>query len=224
MRGKRSKSSEGESRAVAGVVSLDPFRRPETATWIDQALEIFHQFDLQASIEPRGVVVTGEISTLFRALQRMFRRATEHGDVSLVYTLSSAHPASRQAAADLTVLQAIGTVENRFQDLAPPDTLKSAKSRIILNPELTDGLAGYSPGDQILVIFCFHRSEGYDLLQHPRGDQSRPLRGVFALRSPNRPNPIGVTQVELLALEGNVLTVWGLDAISGTPVLDIKPA
>jgi tRNA-Thr(GGU) m(6)t(6)A37 methyltransferase TsaA len=76
----------------------------------------------------------------------------------------------------------------------------------------------------MLVIFSFHRSEGYNLLQHPRGDRNRPLQGVFALRSPNRPNPTGVTQVELCALEGNVLTVCGLDAINGTPVLDLKPA
>ena len=76
----------------------------------------------------------------------------------------------------------------------------------------------------LLVVFVFHRSQGFDLLQHPRGNQSRPKRGVFALRSPNRPNPIGITEVELLAIEGNILTVSGLDAINGTPVLDLKPA
>jgi tRNA-Thr(GGU) m(6)t(6)A37 methyltransferase TsaA len=62
------------------------------------------------------------------------------------------------------------------------------------------------------------------LLQHPRGDQGQPQRGVFALRSPHRPNPIGVTIVNLLAVERNVLRVSGLDAINGTPVLDLKPA
>ena len=75
----------------------------------------------------------------------------------------------------------------------------------------------------LLVVFVFHRSEGHELLQHPRGDRSRPKRGVFALRSPNRPNPIGVTEVELIAIEGSILTVRGLDAIDGTPVLDLKP-
>ena len=74
-----------------------------------------------------------------------------------------------------------------------------------------------------MVVFHFHRSRGYELLQHPRGDPSRPRRGVFALRSPRRPNPIGLTVVDLLAIEGNVLRVRGLDAFAGTPVLDLKP-
>ena len=85
-------------------------------------------------------------------------------------------------------------------------------------------MQGLDVGQQIMVIYYFHRSEGYDLLQHPRGDQSRPKRGVFALRSPRRPNPIGVTVVELVGIDGNVLRVCGLDAIDGSPVLDLKPA
>jgi formylmethanofuran dehydrogenase subunit E len=75
-----------------------------------------------------------------------------------------------------------------------------------------------------MVVFYFHRSRGFDLLQHPRGDKSRPRRGVFSLRSPRRPNPIGVTVVDLVAIDGNVLHVQGLDAINGTPVLDLKPS
>jgi tRNA-Thr(GGU) m(6)t(6)A37 methyltransferase TsaA len=75
-----------------------------------------------------------------------------------------------------------------------------------------------------MVIFVFHRSAGFDLQQHPRGDATRPLRGVFALRSPRRPNPIGVSLVRLIAYHENILEVDGLDAINGTPVLDIKPA
>jgi tRNA-Thr(GGU) m(6)t(6)A37 methyltransferase TsaA len=75
-----------------------------------------------------------------------------------------------------------------------------------------------------MVVFYFHRSQGFDLLQHPQGDRSRPRRGVFALRSPRRPNPVGVTVVDLVAVAENVLRVRGLDAINGTPVLDLKPA
>ena len=73
-----------------------------------------------------------------------------------------------------------------------------------------------------MVVFSLHQSQGYDLLQHPRGDRTQPKRGVFALRSPNRLNPIGVTEVDLLDFDDNVLTVRGLEAIDGTPVLDIK--
>ncbi len=87
-----------------------------------------------------------------------------------------------------------------------------------------EGLHGLTPGSMVLVIFNFHLAEGYALLQHPRGDKSRLKRGVFALRSPYRPNHIGVTEAELLAIADNVLSLRGLDAINGTPVLDIKPA
>ena len=91
---------------------------------------------------------------------------------------------------------------------------------------LVAGLKGLEPGRQVMVVFHFHRAPPgqYDLCQHPRGDSSRPRRGVFALCSPHRPNPIGVTVVDLVAIEGNVLRVRGLDAINDTPVLDLKPA
>jgi tRNA (adenine37-N6)-methyltransferase len=120
-------------------------------------------------------------------------------------------------------LQAIGHVENEFVEPASPELIRSVESQIILDPALLEGLRGLEPGQQLLVIFYFHRSTGFDLLQYPRGDRSRPLRGVFALRSPRRPNPIGATIVELVSIEGNILHVRGLDAIHGTPVLDLKP-
>jgi tRNA-Thr(GGU) m(6)t(6)A37 methyltransferase TsaA len=118
----------------------------------------------------------------------------------------------------------IGYVENEFDEPASPDEIRSVESRLIIEPSLLDGSKGLETGQQIMVIFYFHRSEDFELLQHPRGDQSRPKRGVFALRSPNRPNPIGVTVVDLIGIEDNVLRVRGLDAINRTPVLDLKPA
>ncbi len=122
------------------------------------------------------------------------------------------------------VYRAIGRVENDFDEPAPPSEIRAIDSRIIIDLSLTDGLRGLEPGRRVMVVFCFHRSQGFDLLQHPQGDRSRPRRGVFALRSPRRPNSIGVTVVDLVAIEGNVLRVRGLDAIDGTPVLDLKPA
>jgi L-fuculose-phosphate aldolase len=97
-------------------------------------------------------------------------------------------------------------------------------SRIVLDAGLADGLSGLAAGDRVMVIFHFDRSHAGSLRQHPRGDVSRPKRGVFALRSPHRPNPIGVTVVEILQIEGSVVRVCGLDALDGTPVLDLKPA
>ena len=135
-------------------------------------------------------------------------------------------PQSQEAADErpTIVYRAIGHVENGFDEPAPAPEIRASESRIILDPSLTKGLRGLEPGQQILVIFYFHRSQGFDLLQYPRGDRNRARRGVFALRSPRRPNPIGVTVVELVTVEGNALRVRGLDAINSTPVLDLKPA
>ncbi len=117
----------------------------------------------------------------------------------------------------------IGTIDNAFDEPTSQDTLIASDSRIVLDPAMSEGLRGLSTGDTAMIIFHFHLAEGYQLLQHPRGDESRPKRGVFALRSPFRPNAIGITQVEILDIRENVLTVRGLDAINGTPVLDMKP-
>jgi tRNA-Thr(GGU) m(6)t(6)A37 methyltransferase TsaA len=117
----------------------------------------------------------------------------------------------------------IGYVANEFDVPTPADQIRVVESRLILNPGLIEGLQGLEREKQVMVIFNFHLSQGFDLLQHPRGDQARPSRGVFALRSPHRPNSIGVTIVDLVAIEGNVLRVRGLDAINNTPVLDLKP-
>lgn len=117
----------------------------------------------------------------------------------------------------------IGRVENGADESTALEEWASVESRIVLDPSLALGLSGLQAGQDILVVFWFDRAEGFQLMQHPKGDTSRVQRGVFTLRSPHRPNPIGVSQVNLLAVEGNVLLVQGLDAFNGTPVLDIKP-
>ncbi len=118
----------------------------------------------------------------------------------------------------------IGYVENEINETLAPDKIKAVESRVVVDPSLIEGLRGLKAGQKILVVFNFHRSRGFDLLQHPRGNRNRPPRGVFALHSPRRPNPVGVTVVSLVEIQGNVLRVHGLDAINGTPVLDIKSA
>ncbi len=116
----------------------------------------------------------------------------------------------------------IGFVQNEIDAIRAPDVIKAVESQIVLDPQLVEGLYGLENYQNVMVVFHFHLSEGFDFYQHPRGDESRPKRGVFALHSPRRPNPIGVTVVDLLAIEGNVLRVRGLDAVNGTPVLDLK--
>ena len=102
------------------------------------------------------------------------------------------------------------------------DELRARPARIVLDPALADGLLGLEPGSDVVVLYYLHRATGYDLQVHPRGDPSRPLRGVFTTRSPRRPNPIAIPTVRLQRVEGNVLEVVGLDALDGSPVLDIK--
>ncbi len=116
----------------------------------------------------------------------------------------------------------IGYVENDFSEPGVRRDCSALESRLVIDPSLVEGLQGLEAGQQLMVLFYFHRSTGYELSQHPCGDLTRPKRGVFTLRSPHRPNPIGVTVVELLAIDGNVLRVRGLDACSGTPILDLK--
>ncbi len=83
-------------------------------------------------------------------------------------------------------------------------------------------LEGLQPAHQIMVIFYLRRSKDQAWRQHPYGDKSQPLRGVFTLKSPHRPDPIGVTVVDLLGVDGNAFRAKGLDAINRTPVLDLR--
>lgn len=103
---------------------------------------------------------------------------------------------------------------------------KGNVSKIILCEDLAEALDGIEDFSHLLVIFWMNKiskEERRTRKVHPRGRRDMPLLGVFATRSPFRPNPIGLTLVELLEVEDHILTVRGLDAFDGTPVLDIKP-
>lgn len=99
-------------------------------------------------------------------------------------------------------------------------------SEIHLDDHLVPGLLGLDQFSHLLMVFLMHQStfdSDSDLVRRPRGREDLPLVGIFAQRAKHRPNPIGVTAVLLLGVEGNVVRVRGLDAIDGTPVLDLKP-
>jgi tRNA-Thr(GGU) m(6)t(6)A37 methyltransferase TsaA len=208
---------------IAAQVSLYPLRQEALSPAIDEALQIFRDHGLDVESGAMSSLITGDDATVFAALQEAFRRVAGQGHVVMLVTFSNACPIPSKTEEPVTYT-AIGHVENDFRERSPADEIRSAESRIVLDLTLTNGLKGLEPGQQVMVVFYFHRARGYDLLQHPRGDRSRPQRGVFALRSPRRPNPIGVTVVDLVTIEGNILRVRGLDAINGTPVLDLKPA
>lgn len=94
---------------------------------------------------------------------------------------------------------------------------------ILLDPEFATAAADLTPGMRVILLTWLHAAHRDTLAVHPRGDRTRPPTGVFATRSPDRPNPIGLHEVTLTAVTPEVLGVAGLEAIDGTPILDIKP-
>ncbi len=124
------------------------------------------------------------------------------------------------------VVKPIGVVHNSVKELRR-ESWESLESTIVVQDRWAGALDGLEAFSHIFVIFWLHLvAEGpreTTTHVHPRGDPGIPLQGVFATRSPVRPNPIGLRVVALLERRGNVLRVRGLDAIDGTPVLDLKP-
>jgi tRNA-Thr(GGU) m(6)t(6)A37 methyltransferase TsaA len=122
-------------------------------------------------------------------------------------------------------LKPVGYVKNAVTEPKSEDW-QSITSQIIVNEGLKEALIGIDEFSHIIVIYWMHRtpaSERSVMKVHPQRNQNLPIIGVFATRSPARPNPIGIATVKLLECRDNILKVIGLDAIDGTPVLDIKP-
>lgn len=125
-------------------------------------------------------------------------------------------------------IAAIGHVESRYSELAGTPFQASADetvARVVLDPTYVDGLLGLDRYPYVWVITWLDRQPDERPLQTvPRAVEARgEVQGVFASRSPVRPNPVGLSLVHLLAVEANVLTVGGIDVVDGTPVLDVKP-
>jgi tRNA-Thr(GGU) m(6)t(6)A37 methyltransferase TsaA len=94
---------------------------------------------------------------------------------------------------------------------------------LILDSEVQAGLHGIAVGDEIILLTWLHEADRSILKVHPRGDVSRPEQGVFSTRASTRPNPIGLHRVRVLDMDGRRLQVSGLEAIDGTPIVDLKP-
>ncbi len=120
----------------------------------------------------------------------------------------------------MITIPTIGTIRSKFTEKADPFEMKREVSQLVLDEQYTEGLFGIEERMQLQVLFHFHKSHSFSLINqwYYRGE-----RGVFACRTPNRPSTIGTTTVKLLKREGNILTVTGLDALDGTPLIDIKP-
>lgn len=206
--------------SITVQLSVYPLGEASLSPIIDKALRILRERGLDVETMTMSSLISGNDDVVFAALQSAFHQIAARGPVVMVATFSNACPTTK--ADNAITYNAIGHIENAFDEPAAPDQIKAVESRIVLDPTLVEGLQGLEAGQRLMVVYYFHRSEGYDLHQHPRGDRTREPRGVFALHSPYRPNPIGVTTVELVEVAWNILTVRGLDAINGTPVLDLK--
>ncbi|MBI2869441.1 MAG: tRNA (N6-threonylcarbamoyladenosine(37)-N6)-methyltransferase TrmO [Chloroflexi bacterium] len=124
------------------------------------------------------------------------------------------------------ILRPIGTVRSPVTELQRAGfDWQAVTSEIVLDGDLAGALAGLAGFSHIVVLFWMDRAKRTDLapLVHPRGDPRLPLVGFLATRSPNRPNPVGLTTARIVDINNNIIRVRGLDAIDGTPVIDIKP-
>ena len=123
-------------------------------------------------------------------------------------------------------IEPIGVVRSelrRLEDAPMQGDEGAPEAWLELRPQIAPGLMGIKPGDEFIVLTWLHLAERDVLQVHPRGDLNRPLTGVFATRSPDRPNPIGLHRVSVLEVTEKKLRVAPLEAIDGTPIVDIKP-
>jgi tRNA-Thr(GGU) m(6)t(6)A37 methyltransferase TsaA len=123
-------------------------------------------------------------------------------------------------------VQPIGTVQSPLTDpaSAPRQGDEGAPDAwLAFEPAVLEGLEGIRVGDEVIVVTWLDRARRDVLRVHPRGDPSRPEQGVFNTRSSDRPNPIGLHRVEVLAIEDGRVRVRNLEAVDGTPIVDVKP-
>jgi tRNA-Thr(GGU) m(6)t(6)A37 methyltransferase TsaA len=124
-------------------------------------------------------------------------------------------------------LMPIGRVESPLTDLgsAPKQGDEGAPDAwLVFDDSVLEALDGIAAGDQVIVLTWLDRANRDVLRVHPRGDVSRAPQGVFSTRSPHRPNPIGLHRVEVVSIDGSRVLVRNLEAVDGTPIVDLKPA
>jgi tRNA-Thr(GGU) m(6)t(6)A37 methyltransferase TsaA len=123
-------------------------------------------------------------------------------------------------------VRAIGRVASPLTDpdSAPRQGDEGAPDAWIdFEPDVLEALQNVRAGDELLILTWLDRADREVLVVHPRGDTSRPPEGVFTTRSPHRPNPIGLHRVQVVEVEGERIKVRNLEALDGTPVIDVKP-
>ena len=124
------------------------------------------------------------------------------------------------------VLRPVGVISSvlKARDDAPKQGSEGAPDAWLeVEPWAAEALVGLAEGDEIIVITWLHQARRDVFRVHPRSDQRSPLTGVFATRSPDRPNPLGLHPVVVRAIDGHRLLIGPIEAIDGTPVVDVKP-
>ena len=119
----------------------------------------------------------------------------------------------------------IGIIETPFDDLKgmpiQPSGADKIQGTIIIDKEYEEGLSDLEGFSHIILLYHFHKSKGYNLMVKPFMDDQQ--RGLFSTRAPRRPNPIGLSIVQLIKIENNKISIQGIDVLNGTPLIDIKP-
>ena len=119
----------------------------------------------------------------------------------------------------------IGVIHTPFKDLKgmpiQPSGAADVKGKIIILPEYEAGLSDIEGFSHVILLYHFHKSKGFDLMVTPFLDTCQ--RGLFSTRAPRRPNPIGLSIVQLISREKNILFIQGIDVVDSTPLIDIKP-
>jgi tRNA-Thr(GGU) m(6)t(6)A37 methyltransferase TsaA len=123
------------------------------------------------------------------------------------------------------MIEPIGRVESSLRDRssAPKQGAGAPDAWVVVAPQYADGLRDLRVGAELIVLTWFDRADRTVLVTRPRDDPANPLTGVFSTRSPDRPNPVGLHRVRILARDGLRLQVGPLEALDGTPVVDLKP-
>jgi tRNA-Thr(GGU) m(6)t(6)A37 methyltransferase TsaA len=123
-------------------------------------------------------------------------------------------------------IEPIGTVESPLTDkaTAPKQGFEgSPEATLVFEARVLDALDGLAEGDEVILLTWLDRADRTVLKTRPRDDPSNPIQGVFNTRSPDRPNPIGLHQIGIVAIDGNRMRVRDLEALDGTPIVDVKP-
>jgi tRNA-Thr(GGU) m(6)t(6)A37 methyltransferase TsaA len=211
----------GRAAAVASVLAdsapLEAYAlEPLSVRVHERAVGVVH-YRYSATVVSTGsgpVQVTGKWTEVY---------VVRGGDWVLVAVAGRPDARPEARPPELTI---VGRVESPLLDprLAPRQGDEGAPDAwLVFDPAFGDAIRDLRAGDDVFVLTWLHRADRQTLAVHPRGDPSRPLTGVFSTRSPDRPNPLGLHRVRILAAEPLRLLVRGLEAVHGTPIVDVKP-